>query len=88
MIGVEKNASTDEIRRAYKKKALKMHPNKGGDPEKVIFCLEIFFLNFFHYKSSKSSHMPMKSYQIPKKEIFMIVVESRQLITVECQAQV
>lgn len=47
MIGVEKNASTDEIRRAYKKKALKMHPNKGGDPEKVIFCLEIFFFKFF-----------------------------------------
>jgi DnaJ homolog subfamily A member 2 len=35
LIGVDKNATTDEIKKAFRKKALKEHPDKGGDPEKV-----------------------------------------------------
>lgn len=34
LIGVEKNATQDEIKKAFRKKALKMHPDKGGDPDK------------------------------------------------------
>ena len=34
LIGVEKTASQDEIKKAFRKKALKEHPDKGGDPEK------------------------------------------------------
>lgn len=34
VIGVESNASIDDIKKTYKKKVIKMHPDKGGDPEK------------------------------------------------------
>lgn len=36
LIGVDKSATTDEIKKAFRKKALKEHPDKGGDSEKVF----------------------------------------------------
>lgn len=32
-MGVSKSATSDEIKKAFRKKALKDHPDKGGDPE-------------------------------------------------------
>lgn len=34
LLGVEKDATLDQIKKAYRKRALKEHPDKGGDPEK------------------------------------------------------
>lgn len=33
-MGLTKNSSTDEIRKSYKRMCVKLHPDKGGDPEK------------------------------------------------------
>ena len=35
LLGVEKNATKEDIKKAFRKKALREHPDKGGDPEKV-----------------------------------------------------
>ncbi len=45
VLEVEKNATPDEIKKAFRKKALKEHPDKGGDPEKVK--IERILVRFF-----------------------------------------
>jgi len=33
ILGVEESASKEEIRRAFRKKAMEVHPDKGGDAD-------------------------------------------------------
>ncbi len=35
LLGVEKGCDESEIKKSFKKAALKHHPDRGGDPEKV-----------------------------------------------------
>lgn len=42
VLGVDPNASLDDIKKAYRKKALKMHPDKGGDPDKFKELTEAY----------------------------------------------
>ena len=42
LLGVEKTATKNEIRKAYHKLAIKCHPDKGGDPEKFKHIAEAF----------------------------------------------
>lgn len=46
ILGVPKNSSQDELKKAYRKAAIKNHPDKGGDPEKVKSCR---FLHIVYY---------------------------------------
>lgn len=42
ILGVLPNASQDDLKKAYRKAAIKNHPDKGGDPEKVWINLSGF----------------------------------------------
>eukprot|EP00270_Netrium_digitus_P013433 TRINITY_DN4466_c0_g1_i1.p1 TRINITY_DN4466_c0_g1~~TRINITY_DN4466_c0_g1_i1.p1 ORF type:complete len:422 (-),score=74.07 TRINITY_DN4466_c0_g1_i1:334-1599(-) len=44
ILGVSKTASADELKKAYRKAAIKNHPDKGGDPEKfkeIAYAYEV-----------------------------------------------
>lgn len=39
ILEVDQNASEDEIKRSFRKKAMQHHPDRGGDPDKVSILL-------------------------------------------------
>lgn len=42
VLGVDKDASEDQIRKTYRKLAMVNHPDRGGDPEKVTVTFSCF----------------------------------------------
>ena len=66
---VDQKATPEEIRKAYRKKAMKLHPDKGGDQNKVIDNYNLF--------SSKSYKQLMKYCQTLRKETFMTNTERK-----------
>ena len=46
ILEIDNTANDDEIRKAYKKKIRTMHPDKGGDKEKVYFIPNNKYLQF------------------------------------------
>lgn len=62
-LGVDKNASADEIKKAYRKMAVKYHPDKGGDEEKFKEASEAYNVlsddqkksNYDNYGSAEGS---------------------------------
>ncbi|CAD8057724.1 unnamed protein product [Paramecium primaurelia] len=42
LLGVQPGATTDEVKKAFRKKAVREHPDKGGDPEKFKKLTEAY----------------------------------------------
>jgi curved DNA-binding protein CbpA len=46
IVGVDKNATKDQIKKAYRKKAAKVHPDVGGDTEKFKELAKAYHIIF------------------------------------------
>ena len=90
LLGVKKDATTDEIKKAFRKIAIKEHPDKGGDADKVrfhrvisyfiiIFRQNSFFLDHNHFCDSSLRRLllHMRHLQTQKSVNYMIKLEKK-----------
>ena len=55
ILGIDKNASQDDIKKAYRKKALDHHPDRGGDEVKFKEAAEAYEILSDADKKAKSA---------------------------------
>lgn len=62
ILGVKSTASAEEIRKAYREKALKYHPDKGGDPE-MFTKIHDAYERIKNNTASSSKQAPAEEYE-------------------------
>lgn len=67
-LGVAKDADESEIKKAYKKMALKHHPDKGGDIEKVTL---LSFRRPVKYKYMRKASGYLNTINSPRFSVFL-----------------
>lgn len=86
LLQVKKDATPDEVKKSFRKIALKEHPDKGGDPEKVsrytfpeFLPCSCILINFDR-NSSRRSQLPMRYSVTPRRERHTISMEKKVLV--------
>jgi hypothetical protein len=77
LLGIDKSASADAIKKAFRKAAMTHHPDKGGDPEKVWSGSDLSALCGSQLmrcvvRSSRSCSAPMRFLLIPTRRRSMV----------------
>uniref|UniRef100_A0A6N2L8Z2 J domain-containing protein n=1 Tax=Salix viminalis TaxID=40686 RepID=A0A6N2L8Z2_SALVM len=70
VLAVSKGASQDELKKAYRKAAIKNHPDKGGDPEKSVYQLLVLSLRILKVKFKELSQAYEVLSDPDKREIY------------------